>query len=191
MSCPLINSRRVLVAMSSGKVLPTNMEISPTNRGTCIEQRSCKVRPGELGATSCAAGTCAGQPSCKVTTPVASSVLPVARMLLLPVANPLGVLGISEIVLVLRLGQPGPLELAFPGLTAVGFKAIALALAASTIEQKKFLAVQTLASGCRRLCRFHNQEKPVPENRQCGRKKIQPEEDSEGRRRKKTFQRIF
>jgi len=50
MSCPLINSRRRLVAISSGKVLPMNMEIMPTSRGTGMEQRSCKVRLGELAA---------------------------------------------------------------------------------------------------------------------------------------------
>jgi hypothetical protein len=70
MSCPLISSRRVLVAMSSGKVLPRNMEISPTNRGVCIVQSSCKVRPEARGVAFCAAaacaGVCAGQPSCKV-----------------------------------------------------------------------------------------------------------------------------
>lgn len=47
---PLIISRRRLVAMSSGKVLPMNMEISPTSRGSDREQRSCKVRLGELAA---------------------------------------------------------------------------------------------------------------------------------------------
>jgi hypothetical protein len=88
-------------------------------------------------------------------------------MLLLPVANPLGILGIPEIVLVLGLGQPSPLEFALPGLTAVGFKAIALTLTSPAIGKKKFLAVQALASRFRRLCRFHNQEEPVPENRQA------------------------
>jgi hypothetical protein len=87
-------------------------------------------------------------------------------MLLLPVSNPLGVLGIPEIVLVLGLGQPSPLELAFPGLTALGVKAIALALATTSIGKKKFLAVQALASGVRWFCRFHNQEEPVTEKRQ-------------------------
>jgi hypothetical protein len=52
LSCPLITRRRVLEAMSSGKVLRTSMEISPTNRGTCIEQRSCKVRSEAFFATS-------------------------------------------------------------------------------------------------------------------------------------------
>ena len=50
LSCPLITNRLVLVAMSSGKVLPKNMDISPTNRGTCIAQRSCNVRSGGLAA---------------------------------------------------------------------------------------------------------------------------------------------
>jgi hypothetical protein len=66
MSCPLITSRRVLETMSSGKVLPTNMEISPTNRGSGLEQRSCKVRLAEAGVSSWGADVCAEQPSCKV-----------------------------------------------------------------------------------------------------------------------------
>jgi hypothetical protein len=72
-------------------------------------------------------------------------------MLLLPVADSLGIPGIPEIILVLRLGQPSPHEFAFPGRAAVGFEAIALALSASIIGKKKFLAVQTLASGSRWL----------------------------------------
>ena len=66
MSCPLITSRWVVVAMSSGKVLPVNMEISPTNRGTCMAQRSCKVRPGLGGARAAGTGVGAALPSCKV-----------------------------------------------------------------------------------------------------------------------------
>ena len=66
MSCPLTSSRRVLVAMSSGKVLPTNMEISPTNRGICIEQRSCKVRLGVFSTSCSMAVSWFEQPSCKV-----------------------------------------------------------------------------------------------------------------------------
>ena len=57
MPCPLINRHRALVAMSSGKVLPMNMEISPTNMGIGIEQRSCKVRLGEAAAVGNAGTT--------------------------------------------------------------------------------------------------------------------------------------
>ena len=84
-------------------------------------------------------------------------------MLLLPVAGSLGVLVIPEIILVLRLGQPRPHELAFSGLAAVGFEAIALALSTPVIGKKKFLAVQALASGLRRLHRFQNEKEPVSE----------------------------
>ena len=89
---------------------------------------------------------------------MASGVFPVARMLLLPVAGALGVLVVPEIILVLRLGQPSPHELALPGLAAVGFQAIALALPAPVIGKKKFLAVQALAVGLRRLHRFQNKK---------------------------------
>ena len=104
-------------------------------------------------------------------------------MLLLPVAGALGVLVVPEIILVLRLGQPSPHELTFPGLAAVGFEAIALALSTPVIGKKKFLAVQALAVGLRRLHRFQNEKEPVWENGANRGKKIQPEEKSERRRR--------
>jgi hypothetical protein len=112
-------------------------------------------------------------------------------MLLLPVANPLGVLGIPEIVLVRGLGQPGPLRLALAGLAAVGFMAVTLAWPTPIIRKKKFLAVQALASATRRLHRFQSQKEPVSEDRAKQRKKIQPEQNSGRGRRKKSFQRIF
>jgi len=67
-------------------------------------------------------------------------------MLLLPVARTLGVLGISEVVLVLRPSQPSPHQLAFPGFAALGFKTVALAMSSATIGKKEFLTVQALAS---------------------------------------------
>jgi hypothetical protein len=112
-------------------------------------------------------------------------------MLLLPVADSLGVVGIAEILLVLGLGQPGRLELAFPGLAAVGFEAKALPLCTPVIGKKQLLAVQALTSDSGRLHRFHNQKEPVSENGKNRRKKIQSQEDSKRRRRKKTFQRIL
>jgi hypothetical protein len=86
-------------------------------------------------------------------------------MILLPVAGSLAVLVVPEIVLVLRLGQPSPHDLALPGLAAVGFEAIALALSTPIIGKKKFLAVQALASGLRRLHRFQNEKEPSIRNR--------------------------
>jgi hypothetical protein len=62
-------------------------------------------------------------------------------MLLLPVANPLGVLVIPEVILVLRFGQPSSLRLPLAGFTAVGHLAITLALSIPIIGKKKFLAV--------------------------------------------------
>jgi len=84
-------------------------------------------------------------------------------MFLLPVANPFGVLVIPEVILVLRFGQPSSLRRALVSFTAVGLLAIALALSVPIIGKKKFLAVQTFASGLRRLHRFQNQEEPVSE----------------------------
>ena len=111
-------------------------------------------------------------------------------MLFLPVAGTLGVLVVPEIILVLRLGQPSPHEIAFPGLAAVGLEAITLALSTPAIGKKKLLAVQALASGLGRLHWFQNKKEPVWENGANRGKKIQPQEKSERRRRKKNFQRI-
>jgi hypothetical protein len=69
-------------------------------------------------------------------------------------------------------------------------EAIALALSTPAIGKKKFLAVQALASGLRRLHRFQNKKEPVSETGAKERKKIQPQEESDRRRRKKNFQRI-
>jgi DNA repair protein RadC len=109
-------------------------------------------------------------------------------MLLLPLTNSRGVLVIPEIVLVLGLAQPSPLKLALPGLAAVGLKTVALALSTPVIGKKKFLAVQALLSGARRLHRFQTQKQTAMENQEKQPKKIQPQQDSARRRRKKIFQ---
>src|SRR5207237_1263853 len=72
---------------------------------------------------------------------------PIIRMLLLPGADSLRVLFISKIILILRLGQPGPHELALSGLAALGLEAITLALVAPVIGKRTFLAVQAFRSG--------------------------------------------
>ena len=109
-------------------------------------------------------------------------------MLLLPVADALGILGVTKITLVLRFGQPSPHELPLSDLAALGLEAIALALVAPVIGKKKFLAVQALGSGSGRLHRFQNKKEPVWENAANRRKKIHREEDSDRRRTKKSFQ---
>ena len=100
-------------------------------------------------------------------------------MLLLPVANPLGVLVIPEVVLVLRFGQPGSLRLALASLAAINLLAITLAFSVSIIGKKKFLAVEAFASGLRRLHRFQNQQEPS-----IGNRKNQTEENPPGRKLK-------
>jgi hypothetical protein len=57
-------------------------------------------------------------------------------MLLLPVADALGILGVPEVVLVLRFGQPNSHEFALSDLAALGLEAIALSLAAPIIGKK-------------------------------------------------------
>ena len=98
-------------------------------------------------------------------------------MLLLPVADPLGILGVTEVILVLRLGQPSPHELPFSGLAALGFGTVALAPAAPVIGKKKFLAVQALVSGSGRLHRFQTQKETS-----IGRPSQKTEENPAGRR---------
>jgi hypothetical protein len=51
------------------------------------------------------------------------------------------------------------------------FEAIALALSIPTVRKKKFLAVQALASGLRRLHQFQNKKEPVSETGAKERKK--------------------
>jgi hypothetical protein len=121
---------------------------------------------------------------------MASRVLPIARVRLLPVPHALGVLGVPEIISVLRLGQPGPLQGALPGLAALRFEAIALALGGAAVGKKKLLAVQALTSAAGRFHRFQNQKEPVSEDARKNRKKIHRQEDPAELRRKKSFQRI-
>ena len=109
-------------------------------------------------------------------------------MLLLPIADPLGVLGVAEVILVLSFSQPSPHEFPLSGLAALGFEAVARALSAPVIGKKKSLAVQALASASGRLHRFQTQKEPLSENAANRRKKIQPQQNSDRRRRKKSFQ---
>jgi hypothetical protein len=109
-------------------------------------------------------------------------------MLLLPVADPLGVLGVPEVILVRRLGQPGPLELALSGLAAGGFETISLTLSTPVIGKKKSVAVQALVPRSGRLHRFiaskikrnHYRKTGGADGRKSSRNKIQNGE--EGRR---------
>jgi hypothetical protein len=109
-------------------------------------------------------------------------------MRLLPVAGSLGVLLISEIILVLWPGQPGPLQLTFPGLPTVWLQAIALARSASVIRKKKFLAVQAFPARGARLHWSQSQKESEAEKQGNQREKIQPEEKSKDRIRNKKFQ---
>ena len=65
-------------------------------------------------------------------------------MLLLPEADPLGIWGISKIILVLRLGQPSLLAGSFASLPASGFCTEALPLSAPIIGKEQLVAVQAL-----------------------------------------------
>jgi hypothetical protein len=60
---------------------------------------------------------------------------------LLPVPHALGVTGITEVISVLRFGQPGPLHGVLPGFAALRFETIALTLRSTGVGKKKLLAV--------------------------------------------------
>jgi predicted solute-binding protein len=109
-------------------------------------------------------------------------------MLLLPVAHALGILCITEVSLVGRLGQPGLLRDPLPGLAALWFEAIPLTLGVTVIRKKKIFAVQALTTAAGRFHRFQSPKEPVSKRTPDQRKKILSEEDSERRRRKKSFQ---
>src|SRR5437879_4815211 len=108
-------------------------------------------------------------------------------MLLLPLADSCGVIGLAEIILVLRLGQPGLLAGAFASLLAVVLRTEALPLSASIVRKKQLVAVQTLALVFGDLHRFQIQRRRVSENSEPERKKIQRKKNQEREEGRKTF----
>src|SRR5436309_1700612 len=119
---------------------------------------------------------------------MASRVLPVARVLLLPKADPRGIWGISKIILVLRLGQPSLLAGSFAGLLAIAFCTEALPRSTAIIRKKQRVAVHALTLVLEDL---HS----VPKSKAASVRRIRTrteenptEEKSERRRRKKKSQ---
>jgi hypothetical protein len=113
---------------------------------------------------------------------------------LLPLAHTLGILGVPEIILVFRFGQPRALALALTGFATVGFAAEALALSVATIGKKKLLAMLAVTSAVWGFHRFPNQGNQnqtfVPQSREekTGRRRpitAKKEEDSLANRSKK------
>ena len=111
-------------------------------------------------------------------------------MLLLPLADSRGMVGLSEIILVLGLGQPGFLAGSFAGLLAVGFGTEPLPFSASIVRNRQFVAVQTLALVFGALHRFQIQRNRVSENSAPERKKIQGKKNQEREEGRKNFQSI-
>src|SRR6266498_2554708 len=114
-----------------------------------------------------------------------SRVLPVARVLLLPEADPRGIRGIAKIILVLRLGQPSLLAGSFAGLLAIAFCTEALPRSTAIIRKEQLAAVQALTLA---FVDLHS----VPKSRAASLRRIRtgteenpPEEKSKRRRRKK------
>ena len=96
-------------------------------------------------------------------------------------------IGLAEIILVLRLGQPGLLAGAFASLLAVVLRTEALPLSASIVRTKQLVAVQTLALVFGDLHRFQIQRRRVSENSEPERKKIQRKKNQEREEGRKTF----
>src|SRR5437899_6864057 len=111
---------------------------------------------------------------------MASRILPVVRVLLLPEADASGIFGISEIILVLRLGQPGLLAGSFASLLAIAFCTEALPRSAAIIRKKQFVAAQALARVFGDLHRFQNQRPRVSAESEPKRKKIQRKKYQDG-----------
>jgi hypothetical protein len=80
------------------------------------------------------------------TLPPPRAIFPITGMRFLPLADPLGVLGIPEIIFVAWLLQPGLLTGSFARPLAFGFGTETLPLTASIIWKKMFLAVQAVAA---------------------------------------------
>src|SRR5713226_1683593 len=108
-------------------------------------------------------------------------------MLFLPLADSRGMVGIPEIVLVLRLGQPSLLAGSFAGLLAVGFGTEALPFPAAIVRNKQVVAVQTLALVFGSLHRFQIQRNQVSKNSEPERKKIQRKKNQAREEGRKTF----
>ena len=175
--------------MSSGKVLPTNMEISPTNRGACIEQRSCKVRLGEVVASSCTAGSLlragrlvrygVGNERCSSNNPDAPSASrELARHSWRPGSN-----------FGSRFGQPSLLAFALSGPCGTRVWAIALSLCHSGHREEKvpcssgtYVGVLGGFIGSKiQRNQYRETDRKQPKKIQLGRR-LKP------RRRKKSFQ---
>ena len=120
---------------------------------------------------------------------VTGRVPPVAGMLLLPVAHALGILCITEVSLVGRLGQPSLLRGPLPGLAALWFEAIPLTLGVAVIG-KKIPCSASIYDGGRTVSSVPKSKGTSIETHAGPTEEIPSEEDSERRRRKKSFQRM-
>src|SRR5207249_7811806 len=95
--------------------------------------------------------------------------------------------GLSEIILVLRLGQPGLLAGLFAGFLAVVLRTKALPFSASIVRHKQLVALQTLALVFGDFHRFQIQRRRVSENSEPEGKKIQRKKNQEREEGRKTF----
>ena len=119
---------------------------------------------------------------------MASRVLPVARVLFLPEADPRGIGGISKIILVLRLGQPSLLAGSFASLPAIAFCTKALPRSTPIVRKEQLVAVQALTLIFRDLHSVSKSKAATVRGIRTGTEENPTEENSGRRRRKKKFQ---
>jgi len=174
--------------MSSCKVLPVNMAIIPTNRGTASRRGLVRLSRGRLAQPPVSQRLAPGSRLVRCGA-VTCGILPVIRCAFCQSRARLA-FSLPGIILVLWPGQPSPLQTHASCLAAVGLEAIALTRSASVIRKKKFLAVQALPARLARLHWSQSQKEPEEEKqgtrgRKSSRRKIKR------RRRNKNFQRIF
>ena len=101
-----------------------------------------------------------------------------------PILDALRVVGAAEVIMVLRLAQPGPLSRSLAGLLALGSRAILLAVSIAVVRDKQLITVQAFTTTRLRLHQMEaaSLKTPIP-RRQAGRKRAAQEDGKKKRRR--------
>jgi hypothetical protein len=101
-----------------------------------------------------------------------------------PVLDALHVLGIAEVITVLRLVEPGLLSSPLAGPFALGSRAILLAFPVAVVRDKQLITVQAFTTTRFRLHQIEAASLKTPTSRrQAGRKRAAQEDEKKKRRR--------
>jgi hypothetical protein len=101
-----------------------------------------------------------------------------------PILDALRVLGVAEVITVLRLAEPGLLPSSLAGPFALGSRAILLAFSIPVIGNKELLTVQALTTTRLGLHQMEAASLRTPtRRRQAGRKRAAEEDGKKKRRR--------